>query len=31
MADSSNKKYIKVDYQKPEEGVIKPSLGKNEK
>lgn len=29
MADSSNKKYIKVEYQKPEEGSIKPSLGNN--
>jgi hypothetical protein len=28
MADSLNKKYIKVEYKKTEEGAIKPSLGK---
>jgi hypothetical protein len=27
MADSSNKKYINVEYKKPDEGTIKPSLG----
>jgi len=27
MADSSNKKYINVEYKKLEEGTIKPSLG----
>ena len=27
MADSFNKKYIKVEYQKLDEGALKPNLG----